>query len=128
RKNMPARSSARYYDFLVQLFLFDLLVPVFVSDSRIAQVVCAFSSPSNFSTFLATLNMMPIAKQVNRNELPPILINGSVTPVTGNKFTLTAIFAIAWMARVKLKPKARNAPNAKGHFLKMRMLLKRKIR
>ena len=62
---------------------------------------------------------MPIAKHVNKNELPPILTNGSVTPVTGNKFTFTAIFAIACIASVKLNPSARNAPKAKGHFLKI---------
>jgi hypothetical protein len=35
--------------------------------------------------------MIPIDKQVNKNELPPMLISGKVTPVTGNKFTATAI-------------------------------------
>ncbi len=70
------------------------------------------------STFLATLNMIPIARQVNKKLLPPILTSGSVTPVTGNKFTVTAIFAIACITSVKLNPNARNAPKAKGHLLK----------
>ena len=41
-----------------------------------------------------------------------MLTNGSVTPVTGKRFTLTAIFAIACITNVKLSPSARNAPNA----------------
>ena len=49
---------------------------------------------------------MPMARQVNKNELPPILIKGKVTPVTGNKFTFTAILANAWITRVKLNPNA----------------------
>jgi hypothetical protein len=56
--------------------------------------------------------MIPIAKQVNKNELPPILTNGSVTPVTGNKLTLTAMLAIACITNVKLNARARKAPNA----------------
>ena len=84
--------------------------------------------PSSCSTFLATLRMIPIDKQVNKKLLPPILTNGSVTPVTGKRFTFTAIFAMACITRVKLSPRARNAPNAKGHLLKIRMLRKRKTR
>jgi hypothetical protein len=75
------------------------------------------SFPSNCSTFLATLNIKPMAQQVNKKELPPILTNGSVTPVTGTKFTFTAIFATACITSVKLNPNAKNAPNAYGHIL-----------
>ena len=57
-----------------------------------------------------------------------MLTNGSVTPVTGKRFTLTAMFAMACIANVKLSPRARNAPNAKGHRLKIFMLRKRKTR
>ena len=53
------------------------------------------ASPSRDSTFLATLKIIPIETQVNKNELPPIEINGKVTPVTGSKLTLTAIFVSA---------------------------------
>ena len=53
-----------------------------------------------------------MAKQVKINELPPILTKGSVTPVTGNRFTFTAMFVIACITNVKLKPNAKNAPNA----------------
>ncbi len=66
--------------------------------------------------------MIPIARHVNKNELPPILTSGSVTPVTGNKFTFTAILISAWITKVKLRPSARNAPNAYGHFLNIRIL------
>ena len=51
-----------------------------------------------------------------------MLTSGKVTPVTGNKLTLTAIFARAWMTRVKLNPSARNAPKANGHFRKILIL------
>ena len=54
--------------------------------------LCLFPSRS---TFLATLKIIPMDKQVNMKLVPPILTNGNVTPVTGNKFTVTAIFAIA---------------------------------
>ncbi len=86
------------------------------------------SFPSNCSTFLATLNMIPMAAQVKRKEVPPILIYGSVTPVTGVRFTFTAMFAIAWIANVKLSPSAKNAPNANGHRLNMLMLLNKNSR
>ena len=68
--------------------------------------------PSSCSTFRATLKIIPIDKQVNKKLLPPILTNGSVTPVTGNKFTFTAMLAIACITNVKLNPNARKAPNA----------------
>ena len=51
--------------------------------------------PSVISTFLATLNIIPMDTQVNKKELPPILTKGSVTPVTGTMFTETAILAKA---------------------------------
>ena len=76
-----------------------------------------FALPSICSTFLATLNIIPIAKHVKIKLVPPMLTNGKVTPVTGNKLTVTAIFATACMANVKLRPNAKNAPNAKGHRL-----------
>ncbi len=76
----------------------------------------ATALPSCISTFLDTLNMIPIAKQVNKKLLPPILTNGNVTPVFGNTFTLTPILAIACITNVKLNASAKNAPKAKGHF------------
>ena len=66
--------------------------------------------PSNFSTLLATLNIIPIEQHVKMNELPPMLTKGNVTPVTGTKFTFTAMFATAWIIKVKLNPKAKKAP------------------
>ena len=41
-----------------------------------------------------------------------MLTNGNVTPVFGNKFTFTPIFAIACITNVKLNANARKAPNA----------------
>ncbi len=41
-----------------------------------------------------------------------MLTSGSVTPVTGNRFTFTAILVNAWMTSVKLSDNARKAPNA----------------
>src|SRR5882757_7859973 len=108
-KYMPPRTAARYDDLLVH---------------AVASSLC--SSPS-FSTLRATLRMMPMARQVNKKELPPILTSGRVTPVTGNRFTFTAIFANAWITRVKLSPNARNAPKAKGHLRKILMLRNKKI-
>jgi hypothetical protein len=72
--------------------------------------------------------MIPIARHVNKKLLPPILTNGSVTPVTGKRFTLTAILATACITKVKLSPSARNAPKAKGHRLNIFILRKRKTR
>jgi hypothetical protein len=57
---------------------------------------------------------MPNAILVNNNEVPPILIKGKGWPVTGNKFTATAILIIAWNTRLKLHPKANNVANARG--------------
>jgi hypothetical protein len=37
-------------------------------------------SPPVALTLRATLRMMPIARQVNRKELPPMLTSGRVTP------------------------------------------------
>ena len=73
-------------------------------------------SPSNCSTFLDTLNIIPIDKHVNKKLLPPMLTNGNVTPVLGNTFTFTPILVIACITSVKLNASARNAPKAKGHF------------
>jgi hypothetical protein len=65
--------------------------------------------------------MMPMEIQVKMKLVPPMLTNGRVTPVTGNRFTVTAIFAMAWIASVKLSPNARNAPKAYGQRLNIRM-------
>ena len=62
-----------------------------------------------------------MAAQVKRKEVPPILINGSVTPVTGVRLTFTAMFAMACITKVKLNANAKNAPKAYGHLLKMLM-------
>src|SRR5690606_10662559 len=70
-----------------------------------------------FSTFLDTLKIIPIARHVNRKLDPPMLTSGSVTPVTGKRFTVTAILEKACIASVKLSPIDRNAPKANGHFL-----------
>ena len=67
---------------------------------------------SSCSTFLATLKIIPMDKQVNRKLLPPMLTSGSVTPVFGNAFTATPILANACITSVKLSASARNAPNA----------------
>jgi len=67
---------------------------------------------SNCSTFLATLKIIPIDKQVNKKLLPPILTSGNVTPVFGKAFTATPILAIACITKVKLNANAKNAPNA----------------
>src|SRR3984893_10714360 len=105
RENMSTRSSSCYDDPLIQFLKCSMLI-----------FHCSFETtsflPSNCSTFLATLRMIPIARQVNKKELPPILTSGKVTPVTGNKFTFTAIFTSAWITKVKLNPNARKAPKA----------------
>ena len=51
---------------------------------------------------------------VNQMEVPPILIKGRVTPVTGSKFTATAILMNACITNAKLNPIARKAPKAPG--------------
>ena len=56
--------------------------------------------------------IIPIDKQVNKKLLPPILMSGRVTPVFGNRFTFTPIFAIACITSIKLSASARKAPNA----------------
>jgi hypothetical protein len=80
--------------------------------SVVSSSITAGIFPSVISTFLATLKIMPMDAQVNKNELQPILTNGNVTPVTGTIFTLTAILAMACITNVKLNPNARKAPNA----------------
>ena len=72
----------------------------------------AAAFPSDCSTFLATLKIIPMERQVNMKLVPPMLTSGRVTPVTGNRLTVTAIFTIACIASVKLSPNARNAPKA----------------
>ena len=42
-----------------------------------------------------TLRIIPRAKHVIQIEVPPLLINGNVWPVTGNKFVATAILITA---------------------------------
>jgi hypothetical protein len=90
----------------------DLGISLTVTSFGISIAVSSGALPSNCSTFLATLNINPREQQVKINELPPMLIKGKVTPVTGTMFTVTAILATACMIKVKLKPKARNATKA----------------
>ena len=44
--------------------------------------------------------MIPREMQVNQMEVPPMLSNGSVCPVTGNRFTATAMLISAWNSRL----------------------------
>ena len=102
------------YEYLLYLFfsilksVYYLLITLFLSSFSSGTVMF----PSICSTFRATLKIIPMAKQVNHKLLPPMLTNGNVTPVVGNRFTFTAIFTIACITRVKLNATARNAPNA----------------
>ncbi len=57
---------------------------------------------------------------VNKIEVPPILTKGKGTPVTGIKFTATAMFAKACMTKLKLNPQASNAPKAFGALVIIR--------
>src|SRR6185437_1634789 len=127
RKDMAACSAACYNDALAHAGIASPSISSSSSSSTSA-ASRVLPAPSLASAFRATLRMMPMARQVNKNELPPILTSGSVTPVTGNKLTVTAIFARAWITRVKLSPRARNAPNAKGQRRKMRILRSRNTR
>src|SRR5439155_10501518 len=63
REYMSTRTSARYDDLLAHAAAPSLL---------------SFPSIASFSTLRATLRMMPMARQVNRNELPPMLTSGRV--------------------------------------------------
>tara|TARA_B100000927_G_scaffold289078_1_gene284975 strand:+ start:485 stop:640 length:156 start_codon:yes stop_codon:yes gene_type:complete len=48
-----------------------------------------------------------MAMLVKIMELPPILTIGSVRPVTGKRFTATAIFVNAWNTTNRHNPNAR---------------------
>ena len=65
--------------------------------------------------------MIPKEIQVNKTDVPPILIIGKVKPVTGTKFTDTAILINAWITKLALKPIANIAPNALGLFVMSRV-------
>jgi hypothetical protein len=93
-------------------FKLGLIAPPSADSPTVGMGTSGGALPSICSTFLATLKIIPMAPQVNRNELPPMLTSGSVTPVTGTRFTFTAILATACITNVKLNPNARNAPNA----------------
>ena len=53
--------------------------------------------------------------------VPPMLIKGSVKPVTGNKLLATAIWIKACKTILKAKPTANKAPNARGLFNTIRI-------
>ena len=64
---------------------------------------------------------MPNDTRVNIIETPPILINGSVCPVTGKKSTATAILMKACSTNEILKPTPKYA--AKGSLAKLKIRL-----
>ena len=69
------------------------------------------SRPSD-STFCPalTLRIIPNAIQVIQAAVPPLLINGSVCPVTGKTCKATAIFTKAWMMMGNPRPKTKSFP------------------
>jgi hypothetical protein len=75
-----------------------------------------------------TLRIIPTAKHVNQMEVPPILTMGKDWPVTGTKFTVTAIFTIAWNTRLNAIPTARRDPKRFGHFMAILMDRNRRSR
>jgi hypothetical protein len=92
-----------------------MFVPKNYSPST-AAITFSVSLPSNCSTFLDTLKIIPTDKQVNKKLLPPMLTNGNVTPVFGKRFTFTLMLVSACITKVKLNASDKNAPNANGHF------------
>jgi hypothetical protein len=58
--------------------------------------------------------MIPNEIQLNKKDVPPMLTNGSVKPVTGTRCRETAILANAWIIILRHSPMASIAPNAFG--------------
>ena len=55
--------------------------------------------------------MIPKVIPVNNCDVPPILIRGKVTPVTGSNPTTTHILIIACIINAKLRPALNKPPN-----------------
>ena len=55
--------------------------------------------------------MIPKVIPVNNWDVPPILIRGRVTPVTGSSPTTTHILIIACIINAKLRPALNKPPN-----------------
>ena len=81
--------------------------------------VCSSFIPS---MYLLTLIIIPNAILVNKTDVPPILTNGIVSPVTGTRFTETAILANACTTKLRINPMASMAPKALGLFITIRKL------
>ncbi|MNE51519.1 hypothetical protein D3C80_1461510 [compost metagenome] len=60
---------------------------------------------------MVTLKIVPKEIQVIQMELPPLLINGKVCPVTGNNSTATPILIKAWNTIGNPNPTTSNFPN-----------------
>jgi len=80
------------------------------------------------SISLLTLKMIPREMLVNHIDVPPILISGRGWPVTGMRFTATAILIMAWNTRLKPTPAAMKAPKFLGILDTMRTTRKKRIR
>ena len=72
--------------------------------------------------------MIPRERQVNHMLVPPMLTKGSGCPVTGTRFTPTAMFTKACSTRLSAKPTATSAPNGFSHLLAIRMARESRIR
>ena len=64
--------------------------------------------------YFETDNIMPNEIHVNIKLVPPILIIGKVKPVTGTRWTETAILAKACTTKLRLMPMLKKVPNAFG--------------
>ena len=70
--------------------------------------------------------MMPRATQVNSRDDPPMLIMGRGCPVTGSRFTTTAMLMMAWKVIITARPMARKAGKVRELFLTSTAALKRR--
>ena len=72
--------------------------------------------------------IIPIESPVNSSDVPPMLMNGSGCPVTGNRPTATPMFTIACITRLKARPMASSPPNDCGARSIIRVALYSRIR
>jgi hypothetical protein len=74
--------------------------------------------------YFDTLKIIPREIHVNNTLVPPIVTRGKVNPVAGTRFRFTAILARACTVSIRLRPMAKNAPNALGLWVTSRTFRK----
>ena len=75
-----------------------------------------------------TLSTMPIARQVNQTEVPPMLTRGRGCPVTGTRLTATAMLIMAWRTSMRLSPTATSDPKGLSQRCAIRTARSRRMR